>query len=159
MLVAISPGSQSQDTGHHGLFPSAVGKPAMSYNYNPLILPSTGHAGDLGDTQLHPRGSRRSTCLNLPRDPVPTRLSHLSLLRDPSAWNPRKSTCLHLPGDLIPERLSCLSLLRDQPFQEKGVPRRLSCFSLPEDLQPDPGTPGSQVSTVLGRISFRKTHP
>ena len=27
------------------------------------------------------------------------------------------------------------------------------------DLQPDLGTPGSQVATVLGMISFRKTHP
>ena len=27
------------------------------------------------------------------------------------------------------------------------------------NLHPDPGTPGSQVATVLGRISFRKTHP
>ena len=25
---------------------------------------------------------------------------------------------------------------------------------LPEDLHPDPGTPGSQVATVLGRIGF-----
>ena len=27
------------------------------------------------------------------------------------------------------------------------------------DLHPDPGTPGSQVATALGRISFRNTHP
>ena len=27
------------------------------------------------------------------------------------------------------------------------------------DLHPDLGMPGSQVATVLGRISFRKTHP
>ena len=174
----------------------------------PLILPSTGHARDLGDAQLQPRGSRRLTCLDLPRDPVPRRLSHLSLLGDPSARDPRKSTCLKLPRDLVSERLSCLNLLRDPPvwwwgvgrrapggqnaltcpgiWSSKGchastcsgicqsrsprkaicldlpkdsVSRRLSCLSLPEDLHPDPGTPCSQVATVLGRISFRKTHP
>ena len=52
---------------------------------------------------------------------------------------PRKPSCLDLPGD--------------------SISRRLSCLSLPGDLHPDPGTPGSQVATVLGRISFRKTHP
>ena len=50
---------------------------------NPLILPSTGHAGDLGDAQLQPKGPRRSTCLDLPRDLVLERLSYLNLLRDP----------------------------------------------------------------------------
>ena len=56
--------------------------------------------------------------------------------RDPILGRP---SCLNLPGDLIS--------------------RRLSLLSLPGDLHPDPGTPGSQVATVLGRISFRKTHP
>ena len=45
---------------------------------------------------------------------------------------------------------------------ENGVSarhRKLSCLSLPGDLHPDLGTPGSQVATILGRISFRKTHP
>ena len=50
--------------------------------YNPLILPSTGHTGDLGDAQLHFGGPRRSTCLDLPRDPVLKRLSSLNLLGD-----------------------------------------------------------------------------
>ena len=50
---------------------------------------------------------------------------------------PRRLTCLYLPGDLIS--------------------RRLSCLNLPGDLHPDQGIPGSQVATVLGRISFRKT--
>ena len=54
--------------------------------YNPSILPSTSHAGDLGDAQLQPEGPRRSTCLNLPRDLVPRRLSHLHLLRDLPVW-------------------------------------------------------------------------
>ena len=108
----------------------------MSQDYNPLILPSTGHAGDLGDAQFQSRGPRRSTCLDLPRDLVLERLSHLDLPRDPILGRP-----------------SCLTLPRDSSF------RKLSCLSLPGDLHPDPGTPGSQVAAVLGRISFRKTHP
>ena len=50
-------------------------------DYNPLILPSTSHIGDFGDAQLQPGDPRRSTCLNLPRDPVLKRLSCLNLLR------------------------------------------------------------------------------
>ena len=58
--MPVSPGSQSQGTGlgcftSWYIFPSAVDKPAMSLDYNPLILLSTGHAGDLGDTQLQSR--------------------------------------------------------------------------------------------------------
>ena len=49
---------------------------------NPLILPSTGHTGDLGDTQLQSGDPRRSTCLDMPRDLVLERLSCLNLLRD-----------------------------------------------------------------------------
>ena len=58
------------------------------------------------------------------------------------AWestSPGKSICLDLPRVLSS--------------------RRLLCLNLPGDLHPDPGMPGSQVATVLGRISFRKTHP
>ena len=69
-----------------------------------------------------PRGPRRSSRLDLPRDPILGRPSHLDL-----------------PGD--------------------SISRRLSHLSLPGDLHPDLGTPGSKVATVLGRISFRKTHP
>ena len=68
-----------------------VDKPTMSYN--PLILPSTGHTGDLGDAQLQSRGPRRYTCLNLPRDPILGR-----------------PTFLDLPGDLISSGLSLFSL-------------------------------------------------
>ena len=52
------------------------------------------------------------------------------------------------------------ALFQQFGFQSPGdsISRRLSCLSLPEDLHPDPGMPGSQVATVLGRISFRKTH-
>ena len=49
--MAASPGSQSQGTGldcfTSYLFPSIVNRPAK--DYNPLILPSTGHAGELGE--------------------------------------------------------------------------------------------------------------
>ena len=64
-----------------------------------------------------------------------------------------RSTCLNLPRDPILGRPTCLDLPRG------SISRRLSCFSLPGDQHPDPGTPGSQVAIVLGRISFRKTHP
>ena len=67
--------------------------------------------------------------------------------------DPRRSTCLDLPRDPILGRLTCLDLPGD------SISRRLSLLSLPGDPQPDPGTPGSQVVTVLGRISFKKTHP
>ena len=49
-----------------------------------------------------------------------------------------------------PRRPSCLDLPRD------SISRRLSRLSLPGDLHPDPGMPGSQVVTVLGRISFKQ---
>ena len=39
------------------------------------------------------------------------------------------------------------------------ISKRLLHPSLPGDLHPDLGTPGSQVATILGRISFRNTHP
>ena len=63
-------------------------------------------------------------------------MSRLDLPRDSILGRPSR---LDLPGDLIS--------------------RRLSHLSLPGDLHPDLGMPGSQVATVLGRISFRKTHP
>ena len=66
---------------------------------------------------------------------------------------PRKSTYLDLPRDPIIGRVTCLNLSRD------SISRRLPCLSLPGDLHPDPGIPGLQVATVLGRISFKKTHP
>ena len=61
--------------------------------------------------------------------------------------------CLDIFTDPILRCLSCLGLPRD------SVSRRLSCLNLPGDLLPDLGMAGSQVATVLGRISFRKTHP
>ena len=66
---------------------------------------------------------------------------------------PRRSTCLNLPRDPILGRPSRLDLPGD------SISRRLPCFSLPGDLHPDPGTPGSQVATVLGRISLKKDSP
>ena len=62
--------------------------------------------------------------------------------------DPRRSSCLNLPRGPILRRPNCLDL-----------PRKLSCLSLPGDLHPDPGMPGCQVATVLGRISLKKTHP
>ena len=64
---------------------------------------------------------------------------------------PRRSSCLDLPRDPILGRPTCLDLPKD------SISRRLSRLSLSGDLYPDPGTPGSQVATVLGKISFRQT--
>ena len=82
-------------------------------------------------------------------------MSCLNLLRDPilSPRGPRRSSRLDLPRDPILGRPSWLNLPRDL------ISRKLSCLSLPGDQYPDLGMPGSQVATVLGRISFRKTHP
>ena len=73
-----------------------VDKPAMSHS--PLILPSTDHAGDFGDSQLQSQGPRRLTCLNLPRD---------SIFQRP--------LCFNLPVVLISMRLSHLCLPGDLP--------------------------------------------
>ena len=75
--------------------------------------------------------------------------------------------CLNLPGNMIPRRLTCLNLPRDPilgrptylDLPRDSISRRLSLLNLPGDLYPDLGTPGSQVATVVGRISIRKTHP
>ena len=66
---------------------------------------------------------------------------------------PGGQKCLDLPRDPILERPTCLDLTGDV------ISRRLPCLSLPGDLHPDPGMPGSQIATVLGRISFKKTYP
>ena len=110
------------------------------YNIQPLILPSTGHTGDLGDAQTPvrgvPGGHHALICLGIGLQkvvmPQPVRGSF-------SPRGPRRSSCLDLPRD--------------------SISRRLSRLSLPGDLHPDLRTPGSQVATVLGKISFRKTHP
>ena len=85
---------------------------------------------------------------------------------------------------MVLEMLSHLNLLRDPPVQgsqevvtpqpaqgpnsqEANLPRLAQEFDLQEtvmtqpagDLHPDLGTPGSQVATILSRISFRKTQP
>lgn len=97
-----------------------------------------------------PGGHHALTCLGIGLrkvvTPQPVRGSS-------SPRGPRRSSRLDLPRDPILRRPSRLDLPRD------SISRRLSCLSLPGDLHPDPGTPGSQVATVLGRISFRKTHP
>ena len=77
-----------------------------------LTLPSTGHAGDLGDTQLQPGDPWRLTCLDLSRDLVLRRLTCLILLGDlpvqgsqevkmpqpAQGPNSREATSLDLPG-------------------------------------------------------------
>ena len=124
------------------------------YNIQPLILPNTGHTGDLGDAQTPvwgvPGGHHALTCLGIGLQkvvmPQPVQGSF-------SPRGPRRSSRLDLPRDPILGRPSRLDLPGD------SISRGLSRLSLPGDLHPDPGTPGSQVATVLGRISFRKTHP
>ena len=58
------------------------GQTTNELRLQPLILPSTDHTGNLGDSQVQSWGPRRLTCLNLPRDLVVGRLSHLNLLGD-----------------------------------------------------------------------------
>ena len=88
-----------------------------------LILPSTGHAGGLGDAQLQPGvpgGQPASTCLGI--------------------WSSEgchASTCSGIRQSRGPRRPTCLDLPTD------SISRRLSCLSLPGKLHPDPGTPGS----------------
>ena len=91
-------------------------------------------------------------CLDLPRDLVPGRLSRLNLLRDP----PVQGSQVNMPWPAQgPNSQEAILLLLAQGFdtQEAIMPQ------LAWDLHPDPGTPGSQVATALGRISFRNTHP
>ena len=124
---------------------------------------------------------RRSTCLDLPRDLVPGRLSHLNLLRDPPVQGSQE---VDLPRNQVLGRLSHLNLLRNLPVQgsqevdmpppaqgpnsqEADLPQPAQGFDLQEGVMPqsawgsapDPGMPSSQAATVLGRINFRKTHP
>ena len=97
-----------------------------------------------------PGGRPASTCLGI----WPSKGCHASSCSAIHQFRgPRRSTRLDLPRDPILGRPSCLDLPGDM------ISRRLSCLSLPRDLHPDPGMPGSQVATVLGKISFRKTHP
>ena len=120
---------------------------------NPLILPSIGHTGDLGDIQLQSGGPRRWTSLDLPKDLVLKRLSCLNLFRDPPVQGSQEVDMPRTAQGPTLRMLTCLDLPRD------SISRRLSCLSLPGDMHPDPGMPGSQVATVLGKISFKKTHP
>ena len=124
------------------------------YNIQPLILPNTGHTGDLGDAQTPvrgvPGGHHALTCLEIGLQKV---VMPQPVWGSSSPRGPRRSSRLDLPRDPILGRPSCLDLPGD------SISRRLSRLSLPGDLHPDPGMPGSQVATVLGRISFRKTQP
>ena len=149
--MTVSPGSQSQGTGldcftSWYLSPSVVDKPAMSYDYNLLILRSTGHARHFGGAQLQPGvpgGWPASTCLGI--GIWSSGGCHASTCL--GIRGPRWSTCLHLPKDPILGRPTFLDLLRDSIF------RRLSCLNLPGEAQL------SGCNSRLDRISFRKTHP
>ena len=103
----------------------------LQHAYNPLILPSTRHARDLGmpNSSLQiPGGKPALTCLGI----WSSEGCHTSTcLGIHQSRGPRRSTCLELPGD--------------------SISRRLSCLSLPGDLHSDPGMPGSQVATILVR--------
>ena len=79
-------------------------------------------------------GPRRSSRLDLPRDRSSKGCHASTCSGILSPRGPRRSSRLDLPGDSISRRLSRLSLLGD--------------------LHPDPGTPGSQVATVLGRMNL-----
>ena len=47
----------------------------MSKDYNPLILLTTGQAGDLGDTEFQSGGPKRLTCLGI----WPSEVCHASI--------------------------------------------------------------------------------
>ena len=93
-------------------------------------------------------GPRRSSRLDLSRDRS-LKCCHASTCSGICQFRgPRRSSCLDLPRDPILGRPSRLDLPGD------SISRRLSHLSLPGDLHPDPGTPGSQVATVLGRMNL-----
>ena len=89
-----------------------------------LTLPSTGHAGDLGDTQLQPRGPMRSTCLNLPRDLVLEKLSHVNLLGD-----------LPVQGS---QKVITTQPAKEPNSWEADLPRPAWGFNLHEAVTPQP---------------------
>ena len=104
--------------------PACGEKAGNELKLQPLILPSTGHTGDLGDTQLQSRGPRRSTFLDLPRDLVLERLSHLNLLGDPPVQGSQE-------------------VVMPQPAQgpnswEADLPRPAWGFDLHEAVKPQP---------------------
>ena len=101
---------------------------------NPLILPSTGHTGDLGDAQLQSGGPRRSLRLDLPRDLVLKRLSCLNLLRDPLVPGVPGShhalTCLGIWSSKGCHTSTCLGIRQSQGSQEVVKPRPAWAFDL-----------------------------
>ena len=133
--------------------PTCGEKAGNELKLQPLILPSTGHAGDLGDDQLQSRvtgGHSALTCLGI----LSSKGCHTSTcLGIRQSRGPRRSSFLNLPRVPILGRLTCLDLPGD------SISMRLSSLSLPGDLHPDSGMPNSQVTTVLGRIRRRQWHP
>ena len=97
------------------------------------------------------------TCLNLPRDLVFERLSHLNLLGDPPVQGSQKVDMLQPAQGPNSQEANLPQPAQGFSLQEAVTPQ--PHLSLPGDLHPDAGMPGSQVATVLDRIIFRKTHP
>ena len=100
------------------------------------------------------------TCLDLPRDPIPRRLSHLSLLGDPSARTAsalQKSSVGSLessspaPSAITGSSVYCPSALPSKPQQDKGrvgpVHSHL-CQSLARSRDSDCCTRNEKVSQV-----------
>ena len=113
------------------------------YNIQPLILPNTGHTGDLGEAKTPvwgiPGGHHALTCLGIGLQKVVTpqpvrgsssprglrRSSHLDLPRDPILGRP---SCLDLPRNSISRRLSRLSLLGICTLTQGRLALRLQQF-------------------------------
>ena len=125
------------------------GQTSNELKLQPLILPSTGHAGNLGESHVQSWGPRRLTCLNCLGIWSLKGCHTSTCLGIHQSRGPRRPSCLDLPRDPILRRLTCL----DRP--RNLISRRLSRLSLPGDLHPNPGMPGSQVAIVLGRINLK----
>ena len=156
-LMAVSPGSQPQGTGlgclHHGIYSHQWWTNEQWVKITTLNPTQHWSHWKPWESQVQSWGPRRLTCLNclgiwslkgchtsthlaIWQSRGLRRVTHFDLSRDPVLGRP---TWLNLTGDSISQTLSCLNL--------------------PGDLHTDLGIPSSQVATVLGRVSFRKTHP
>ena len=78
----------------------------------------------IGDTQLQPGDPRKSTCLDLPRDLVLSRLSHLNLFRDPPVQGSQE---VNMPR-----------LVQGPNSQEANLPQLAQGFDLQEAVMLQP---------------------
>ena len=85
--------------------------------------------------------------VNLPRDPVPGRSSHLNVLGDPPAWGPRRLTCLGIwsPG-------GCHASTCSGIHQSRG-PRKLICL----DIWSPGGCHASIYSVIRQSMDLRRS--